>query len=144
MIADRDITGGGFEVPFFGAPAALPVGPALLALESGAPIYVAAARREGIGRYRGRLAAVPMPAAGTRRELVTAIMAGVAAAFEEAISHAPEQWWAPFFPIWPDLEAAAAADAVAADAVAADAHEDAADVAAGAERPAAGHNGDRR
>jgi hypothetical protein len=27
----------------------------------------------------------------------------MAAAFEEAIAAAPEQWWAVFFPIWPDL-----------------------------------------
>ncbi len=29
LVADRDITGGGMEVPFFGAPAPLPVGPGL-------------------------------------------------------------------------------------------------------------------
>ncbi len=109
LIADRDITGGGLPVPFFGAPAALPIGPALLAIESGAPIYVAAMRREGIGRYRGRLARVEVPAEGTRRERVAALVAAIAAAFEEAIAHAPEQWWATFFPIWPDLEAAVAA-----------------------------------
>ena len=111
LIADRDITGGGLQVPFFGAPAPLPIGPALLAVESGAPIYVAAARREGIGRYRGRLTHVPLPAEGTRRERVAGIVTAVAGAFEEAISHAPEQWWATFFPIWPDLEAAAAGEA---------------------------------
>jgi hypothetical protein len=31
-------------------------------------------------------------------------MAGLAAAFERAVAAAPEQWWAVFFPIWPDLE----------------------------------------
>ena len=107
LIADRDITGGGLQVPFFGAPAPMPIGPALLAIESGAPIYVAAMRREGIGRYRGRLARVDVPAEGSRRERVTGIVTAVAAAFEEAISHAPEQWWATFFPIWPDIEPAA-------------------------------------
>ena len=34
LVADRDITGGGMEVPFFGAPAPLPVGPAFLATET--------------------------------------------------------------------------------------------------------------
>ena len=32
--------------------------------------------------------------------------ASVAAGFERIIADAPEQWWAVFFPIWPDLEAA--------------------------------------
>jgi lauroyl/myristoyl acyltransferase len=108
LIADRDVTGGGLQVPFFGAPAPMPIGPALLAIESGAPIYVAGMRREGIGRYRGRLARVEIPAEGSRRERVAAIVTGIAAAFEEAISHAPEQWWATFFPIWPDMEQGAA------------------------------------
>ena len=32
-----------------------------------------------------------------------------ARAFERAIAAAPDQWWAIFFPIWPDLEAEASA-----------------------------------
>jgi hypothetical protein len=36
---------------------------------------------------------------------VTATITGLAAAFERAVAIAPEQWWAVFFPIWPDLEA---------------------------------------
>jgi hypothetical protein len=35
-------------------------------------------------------------------------MTAIAAAFERIIEDAPEQWWAVFFPIWPDLERAAA------------------------------------
>jgi hypothetical protein len=27
----------------------------------------------------------------------------VARAFERVVEDAPEQWWAVFFPIWPDL-----------------------------------------
>ena len=34
-------------------------------------------------------------------------MTRLAAAFEDLIADAPEQWWAVFFPIWPDLEAPA-------------------------------------
>jgi hypothetical protein len=33
-------------------------------------------------------------------------MTVIAAAFEEIVADAPEQWWAVFFPIWPDLEGA--------------------------------------
>jgi len=106
LVADRDISGGGLTVPFFGAAAPLPIGPALLAIESGAPLYVASVRRAGVGRYLGRLAAVEVAADGTRRERATATVAATARAFEDAIATAPEQWWAVFFPIWPELEAA--------------------------------------
>jgi phosphatidylinositol dimannoside acyltransferase len=106
LVGDRDLTGGGLPVPLFGVPANLPLGPAMLAVESDAPLYVVSVRRTGTARYLGRLEAVTVPADGTRRERVTAAMAGLAAAFERAVAIAPEQWWAVFFPIWPDLEAA--------------------------------------
>jgi len=107
LVADRDITGGGIPTPLFGHPAPLPAGPALLALESGAPTCVAAVRRTGRGRYRGRMERVELPASGTRRERVTGFLAAEAAAFERVVATAPDQWWAIFFPIWPDLEAPA-------------------------------------
>ena len=104
LVGDRDLTGGGMPVSLFGAPATLPLGPAMLAVESGAPLYVTGVRRTGIARYRGRLEPVIVPVEGSRRERVNATMAGLAAAFERIVASAPEQWWAVFFPIWPDLE----------------------------------------
>ncbi len=103
LIADRDLTGSGLEVPLFGAPCPLPVGPAVLAVEGGAPLYVGAAWWTGRGRYRGRLERVPVPNQGARRERVEAVLAGEARVFERLIALAPEQWWAVFFPLWPDL-----------------------------------------
>jgi KDO2-lipid IV(A) lauroyltransferase len=107
LVGDRDITGGGTEVALFGAPAALPIGPALLAVESGAPTYVAAVRRGTAGQYRGRLERITVQENGSRRERVEATMAELARAFERVIEDAPDQWWAVFFPIWADLEDAA-------------------------------------
>ncbi|MBA2300514.1 MAG: lysophospholipid acyltransferase family protein, partial [Chloroflexi bacterium] len=104
IVGDRDLTGGGMPTELFGTPAQLPLGPAMLAVESGAPVYVVGARRSGVGRYRGRLEPVAVPADGSRRERVTATMAGIARGFERIVEDAPEQWWAVFFPIWPDLE----------------------------------------
>jgi phosphatidylinositol dimannoside acyltransferase len=105
LVGDRDLTGGGAPVTLFGAPATLPLGPALLSIESGAPMYVVGVRRSAAsGRYLGRLEAVPVPPDGPRRERVMAATASVAEAFERIIADAPEQWWAVFFPIWPDLE----------------------------------------
>lgn len=106
LVGDRDLTGGGLPVPLFGAPANLPLGPAMLGVESGAPLYVVGVRRVARARYRGGVEPVPVPADGTRRERVTAVMTALAAAFERTVATAPEQWWAVFFPIWPDLEAA--------------------------------------
>jgi lauroyl/myristoyl acyltransferase len=111
VIGDRDLTGGGIEVPFFGAPAPLPIGPALLAMETGAPLYVVAVRRAGTARYRGGLRPVTIPANGSRRERLTAALEATARAFEEAIADAPEQWWTVFFEIWPDRPAGQASGA---------------------------------
>ena len=108
IVADRDISGGGVEVPFFGALAPIPVGPAFLAIEAGAPICMAGVWRTGRLTYRGRLDEVPVAAEGSRRQRIEATVAAEAAEFERLIAHAPDQWGAVFAPIWPDLEAEAA------------------------------------
>jgi len=104
MVADRNVAGGTVDVPFFGTAAPLPMGPGLLAIERGLPIWVAAVRRADGGRFRGQLRRVDLPAEGTRRARLTAAMAGVARAMEEAVAEAPEQWWSAFSPIWPDFD----------------------------------------
>ncbi len=103
LVGDRDLTGGGVPTELFGASARLPLGPALLATETGAPAFVAAVRRSSPGRYLGRVERVDIPAEGSRRERATAATVSIARAFERVIEDAPEQWWAVFFPIWPDL-----------------------------------------
>lgn len=100
IVADRVVAGAGTRVELFGAPARLPLGPAVLALESGAPAWVVAARRTGWGEYRARIERLEMPADGSRRERLAAFLAAEARAFERAIADAPEQWWTLFFPIW--------------------------------------------
>jgi len=111
LVADRDISGGGIEVPLFGVPAPLPIGPALLAIETGSPIYLAGIWRVGRRGYRGRLIEVPVVREGARRERIAATLAAEARAFEGLIGNAPDQWGAIFFPVWPDL----APDAIAAE-----------------------------
>ena len=108
IVGDRDLTGGGMPVRMFGAPTSLPLGPALVAIESGAPTYGVSVRRRPAGRYVGRLDPLDIPATGSRRERVTALLEIEARWFERQVARAPEQWWAVFFPIWPDLEASVA------------------------------------
>jgi KDO2-lipid IV(A) lauroyltransferase len=103
LVADRDLAGTGQVVELFGAPTRLPSGVALLAVETGAPVFVAAVRRTGYGRFAGSMIALESPPEGPLRERVRALLEGQARAFEELIARAPEQWWTIFFPIWPDL-----------------------------------------
>ena len=101
-------------VPLFGHPAPIAAGPAFLALETGAPIYAASARRMGVGRYLARMVLVPAPPDGPRRERLAAYTRGDRQAFEAIVVDAPEQWWGAFHPIWPDLVAGTSADGGAA------------------------------
>ena len=107
LLGDRDITGGGIAVDFFGAPSPLAAGPALLALEVGVAPYVFGVWRDTTGVHHVSIEQVALPPEGTRRERVTAYLQAEAHAFERFIATAPEQWLALFHPIWPDIEAAA-------------------------------------
>jgi KDO2-lipid IV(A) lauroyltransferase len=103
LVNDRDLLGSGIPTPFFGHDAPIPPGAALLAIETGARIYVSACRRVGGGRYIGTMIPVYPPAEGTKRERMDGLTAGIARAFEEILANAPEQWWGAAHPIWPDL-----------------------------------------
>jgi KDO2-lipid IV(A) lauroyltransferase len=104
LIGDRDLTGNGIPIELFGTPARLPAGPALLALESGAPVFVVAVRRGPHGTWRGWLHEIPVPAEGLRRDRLVAVLDAMARAFEDAIAMAPDQWWTVFYSIWDDLD----------------------------------------
>lgn len=100
LIADRDITGTGVEVELFGAPTRLPVGPALLALRTGAPIVPAFGHRMSDNRL---YVTVRQPVQLERtRNLRADLREGVcvvARLLEEGIARAPEQWIV-FEPVW--------------------------------------------
>ena len=100
LVADRVLSGHGSRVELFGAPARLPGGAAVLAVESGAPFHVLAVRRSGPGSWVGRLETVDVPREGSRRERVRATLDAQARCFERFVAAAPEQWWTVFFPIW--------------------------------------------
>ncbi len=100
LVADRVIGGTGTRVQLFGAPARLPAGPSVLAVETGGPLYALAVHRRGPGEWTGRLERVPVSAEGTRRERTTATLEAQARTFERFIAQAPEQWWTLLFRIW--------------------------------------------
>jgi KDO2-lipid IV(A) lauroyltransferase len=104
LVADRHVAGGAVTVPFFGAPAPMPPGPSFLAVETGRPLYLAAVRRVGGGRYAGGMEPVPTATEGERRERIVATAASIALAMERAIAVAPEQWWSLLAPVWPDID----------------------------------------
>ena len=106
LLGDRDITGGGIETEFFGAPSPLAAGPALLAMDTGVTPHVFGVWRDAGDVYHVSVEPVPFPAEGSRRERVTAYLDAEARAFERHIAAAPEQWLAVFHPLWPDLEPA--------------------------------------
>ena len=55
LVGDRDLTGGGTPIALFGAPAPLPLGPAMLAVETGAPVYWSASGARAGPATSGRL-----------------------------------------------------------------------------------------
>ena len=105
LVADRDIARNGTPTELFGAPAPLPVGPAILAAETGAPAWAAISWRRPDGRYGARVERLAPVPDGPLRDRVRAFLDSEARAFERLVAVAPEQWWAVFFEIWPDPSA---------------------------------------
>jgi len=100
IVADRNIVGRGSQVELFGAPVRLPIGPAMLAVGTGAPLYLQAIERTGPGEWLGHSVRLRPPEGVPRREATRAILEQEARAFERIIARAPEQWTTLFFPIW--------------------------------------------
>jgi KDO2-lipid IV(A) lauroyltransferase len=107
LVADRDLTGDGVEVEFFGERTTLPAGPAVLSLRSGAPLLPCAVFHRAGG---GHTAVVLPPLDTTRRERLAGDVARVTQALavqlEALIRRAPSQWHV-FQPRWTGLPPAA-------------------------------------
>ena len=102
VVADRNVVGSGASVQLFGAPARLPIGPAILSIQTGAPIYLQAIERTGPGQWLGHTVRIVTPPGLSRREATRAILEQEARAFERIVARAPDQWTTLFFPIWSD------------------------------------------
>jgi KDO2-lipid IV(A) lauroyltransferase len=93
LAGDRDITGSGQLVEFFGYPAHLPDGHIRLAVKTGAPVVVGFSYRNPDHTYRAYfLPPFHPPELHSEEEQVAAGMNFILAEMEKAIRQAPEQW----------------------------------------------------
>jgi len=90
--ADRDVTGTGIEVEFFGQKARMMGGPAALAVQTGAALMPAVLWFDGAGWGVRIFPEIPVPADGARRDKVAIMTQQMARAFEEGIAAHPEDW----------------------------------------------------
>ena len=102
LLCDRDLTGDGIEVEFFGERTTLPAGPATLALRTGAPLLPSAVYFRPHGGHHGIVQpAVPAERSGGRlRDDIARVTQELAYRFEELIRAEPEQWHL-LQPNWP-------------------------------------------
>ena len=105
LLSDRDLSGDGVEVEFFGERTTLPAGPATLALRTGAAILPTAVYfTEGRGHHAIVCPPLDTERRGRLREDIARITQALAHVFEDLIRKAPEQWHL-LPPNWPsDLE----------------------------------------
>jgi len=101
LLSDRDLTGDGVDVEFFGEHTTLPAGPATLALRTGAALLPVAVY---FGPGRGHRGVVRPPLSTARhgglRADIARITQCLAHEFESLIRVAPEQWHL-LQPNWP-------------------------------------------
>ncbi|GAA3311127.1 phosphatidylinositol mannoside acyltransferase [Nonomuraea dietziae] len=90
--AERDLTKNGVKVEFFGATTQVPVGPALLAVKTGAALLPAILWFEGDDWGLRIHEEVPVPAEGTLQERTAAVAQSLVTVFEKGIAEHPEDW----------------------------------------------------
>ncbi|TCB96018.1 phosphatidylinositol mannoside acyltransferase [Micromonospora zingiberis] len=94
LLADRDLSARGVEVDFFGGRTRMPAGPALLALRTGAPLYVASMWYEpdaACAALEGPLP-VPGPEEGTLDGRVRSLTQLIADSLAAGIARHPQDW----------------------------------------------------
>ncbi|HWG62823.1 MAG TPA: phosphatidylinositol mannoside acyltransferase [Streptosporangiaceae bacterium] len=92
LVSDRDVTGGGIEVEFFGEKARMMAGPAALAVQTGAALMPVTLWFEDGGWGAQIHKEVPVPEEGTRQEKIAALTQEVAHVFEAGIRAHPQDW----------------------------------------------------
>ncbi len=106
MVIDWGYREDDLPVRLFGDWTTLPAGPATLAARTGAIIVPVVARRNDDGRYTP-IMHEPIEVPDTSAAVIGRATQAMAAALEEMIAEAPQQWYT-FKPMWPATEAEAA------------------------------------
>ncbi|MFV2113003.1 phosphatidylinositol mannoside acyltransferase [Micromonospora sp. LOL_025] len=94
LLADRDLSARGVEVEFFGHRTRMPPGPALLALRTGAPLYVASMWYEpdaACASIEGPLP-LPGPEEGPLDQRVRSLTQRIADGLAAGVARHPEDW----------------------------------------------------
>lgn len=92
LVAERDLTDRGVPVQFFGETTKLPIGPAALALSTGAPLLPVTLWYEP-GYQQARVhPAIEAPAEGTREQKIAAMCQSLADVFAQGIAEHPADW----------------------------------------------------
>ena len=91
LVADRDLSKSGVDVDFFGFPARMPGGPALLHVKTGIPIVVAHVSYTAKGIHID-FEEVRYSQSGTDEEKIHCCVQEIARLFEKGISRKPEDW----------------------------------------------------
>ena len=92
LICDRDVTGGGMEVEFFGEKARMMGGPAALAVQTGAALMPAILWFDGDGWGVHIHEEIPVPAEGDSKQKAAVMTQEVARLFEAGIRAHPQDW----------------------------------------------------
>jgi KDO2-lipid IV(A) lauroyltransferase len=107
VAGDRNVSGGGTLVEFFGAPARLPDGHVRLAMRTGAPLILGFSQRLGRDSYLARFwPHFCIPEGGSENQRLAAGMAYVVKGLEDTIRAHPEQWVVTV-PMWRDVGSSA-------------------------------------
>ena len=92
LVADRDLSRNGSPVTFFDGPARMPVGPALLSIQTGAPLITAYVKYEGDGIRIIFGPEIAIPTSGTQLEKVAAMIQSTADWFAEQLRLHTVDW----------------------------------------------------
>ncbi|MFE5299103.1 phosphatidylinositol mannoside acyltransferase [Streptomyces sp. NPDC056632] len=93
LVADRDLSASGVQVSFFGEPARMPAGPAILAQQTGALLLPVTLWYDDTDVMRGQVhAPIDVPESGTRAEKTSVMTQALADVFAGGIADHPEDW----------------------------------------------------
>jgi KDO2-lipid IV(A) lauroyltransferase len=92
LVCDRDVTGSGIEVEFFGEKARMMGGAAALAVQTGAALMPVILWFEGDCWGVHVHQEIPVPAGGDSKQKAAAMMQEVARLFEAGIRAHPQDW----------------------------------------------------